>query len=227
MWLSLSIPIGLSVAHYFGLHTYKGIKAFKNELRSFASGFTIGYVFLFLLPEIPKMANEIGAGLLVLPLLGFMLFHLAHKAIFRNKRWYKKSTVFEEELHLTTAALYSFLVTFSLVKLSINDMARSLFLAIVIIIHIGLTELSHKEVSSGHYLERLKIPVMVMFTMLGGLLPMIGVVTRRTTGWMFAFTIGTIIYTAIREELPKDAEGNSWMFMFGVVSLIAAENILL
>lgn len=216
-WLALLIPLILSVTHFLGLHSNSLIKKKKAILRSFSSGFSIAYVFLFLLPELPKLSLELGVDTALLTLIGFSIFHLSHKSVFVQTGWFVHKRQWLEEIHLVTALTYNFLITFSLVEVTVSEFSKGMLLAGVFILHVGLIELSHPY-GSKKYIERIKLPLLIAATMIGGVLPLLGVFNRSITTVLFAMTAGAIIYTAIREELPKEADGNPWWFVLGVSS---------
>ncbi len=217
----LLIPLALSLAHYLGIHNAGALADKKGAVRSFAAGFSIGYVFLFLLPELPLLKNLVGVDTAILALLGFSLFHAAHKAVFKGHKWLKTEVTLDE-IHLIVAAAYSFMLTYSLVEIALKNLWQGLILGMVIVLHIGLSEVIHTE-AKGEVAQSIKIPLMIVFTLLGGVLPIAGLMSAKMNAVLFALTAGAIIYTAVREELPHDSDGEPALFLLGVMSLLVGK----
>lgn len=224
-WYSQIIPVLLSLTHFVGLHNRWVFARKKGSVRSFAAGFSIAYVFLFLLPELPVLASVNGIETFLLSLIGFSVFHISHKLIFNKPDLVWNKNIKLEELHLLTSVMYSFLVTFSLVEIAVNDLNRGILLSLVFVLHIGLIELS-EPYKYKKLLIKVKTPLLILATMLGGLLPVISAVNVTFTAILFSLTTGAIIYTAIREELPTDAGGKPWFFMLGVSIPVLAVMVL-
>lgn len=214
------IPLALALAHYVGLHRTIKNKSLLQNLRSFSGGFSVAYVFLIVFPEIYQLNNQSPIDTLVLTVIGFALFHVLLKFIFKQ-RSSKKRTLLLDEIHTGTAALYSFLLAFSLVEISKQNMTQSMVLVILIILHTTLSELSRKELTH-HAKAPWKTPFLITATLLGGLLPIIQIVTSSLTATLYAFAAGAIIYITIREEVPEGKEGSPSLFIMGVFLLIIA-----
>lgn len=217
-YLVFAIPLGISLTHLLGVYGRKMLSGRKEMIRSFASGFSIAYVFLFLLKELPYRSVKGGIDAVLIALIGFSLFHGAHKYIFTRARKAESSQLLLDEIHLVTSAMYSFLVTFSMVEVAQREVWSGLLLAALVMVHLGLTEMSHRFPSN--YVRHIQIPFLVTFTLLGGLVPILGWTNRLMTAIVFGLTSGAVIYTAIREELPNDSEGKPIWFLSGVTSLI-------
>ena len=217
-WYLMVIPVGLSLAHYFGIYGHEHYKRFSGLIRSFAAGFSIAYVFLILFPDLPSFGDNVHVNTSMLTLIGFALFHGAHKWVFQASSK-SKQALLSDEIHLITAASYSFLISFSLVELLRSEPSQGMLMALVIIIHTLLSEISQVDVGKS-YIDQFTTPILVIVTMFGGLLPLFGWINRSLTVTLFSITAGAIIYIAIREELPDDSHGKPSLFFLGVASLI-------
>lgn len=215
------IPFALALAHYIGLHRSIKDKSILQNLRSFSGGFSVAYVFLIVFPEIYRLNTQSSVDTLVLTVIGFALFHVLLKFIFKQ-RSSKKRTLLLDEIHTGTAALYSFLLSFSLVEISKQNVSTSMILVVLVILHTTLSELSHKELTH-HAKAPWKTPVLITATLLGGLFPIINLATTSLTAILYAFAAGAIMYITIREEVPEGKEGRPGLFLMGVFLLIIAK----
>lgn len=221
----LLIPFSLSLAHYIGLKFDMKSKRNIQTLRSFAAGFSIGYVFLFLLPEVFRVRETAQLEVLYVMLLGFVFFHITHKYVYRIRGTFER-VLFQDEIHLFTAALYFFLISFLLVETTVIDTAKGVLLTILLIVHTMLVDLSHTALTATHKVK-FKLPLIITATVLGGLLPIIGLSNSTITTILFALTAGAIMYISIREEIPDDKQNNLPLFILGALMLTVANFFLL
>lgn len=219
------IPLSLAVAHYIGLKYDIRSKRNIQTFRSFAAGFSIGYVFLFLLPEVFRIREAAQHETLYIVLLGFMFFHFTHKYIYKVRGDSDKALLLDE-IHLLTAALYFFLIAFLLVETTIVDTAKGLIITILLTVHTVLVDLSHTSLTTTHKVKY-KLPIIITATFLGGLLPMFGLTNPTITTFLFSLTAGAIMYISIREEIPDEKQSNLSLFILGALLLIAANMLLL
>lgn len=220
----LLIPFSLSLAHYIG--PKYDIKSKQNIrfLRSFAAGFSIGYVFLFLLPEVFRVREAAQLEILYVMLLGFLFFHMTHKYVYRIRGTFER-VLFQDEIHLLTSSLYFFLISFLLVETTIIDTTKGVLLTILLIAHTMLVDLSHTALSETHKIK-FKLPLIIVATIAGGILPIIGIAASSVTTILFALTVGAIMYISIREEIPDDRQSHLPLFILGAVMLIVVDILL-
>lgn len=216
----LAVPLSLSLAHYAGFKIHPHSKKSVEILHSFAAGFSIAYVFLILLPEINRLSKDDEFFSMGLALVGFALFHAALKLAFRNTDVKRRQSMIDG-IHLATLAVYSFLISFFLVELTIERLKHGIFTLIIILIHTVLSDINqytmHKSESN-----TLKIPIVISATLLGGILPFMGFVNRTLEVALFALTAGAIIYISVREEIPTNSSGKPAFFLIGVFMLMTS-----
>lgn len=211
----LAIPFFLSIAHIVNALYEPKLRAHKTAIRSFTAGFSVAYVFLLLLLEIADFGERAGINTAVYILLGFTLFHVAHKIVFKEKDPKKRSFLIDE-VHLATISAYSLLITFFLVELTKLNALQGVIISFVIIIHTILIEISQKDVGR-RYHRSLKVVLPIISTLIGGLLAIWSLVPDSMTIALLALTAGAVVYMAIREEIPSDKEDKSLMFLIGVL----------
>ncbi len=208
----LGIPLLLSLAHYLGMRWDLHSKTRIHLLRSLTAGFSVGYVFLILLPEVNLLGTQLAVDPMVLVLAGFVFFHVAHKFIFLTRDKPHKVLLLDE-IHIFTAGLYNFLITFSMVELITRNFFKGMIVFMLMLVHTVLVEISHAETSRQS--EHAKMVSLIIATFLGGMLAILGITNLSVTTFLFAVTVGAIIYIAIREEIPRDSATNPIYFILG------------
>lgn len=189
-------------------------KASPNKMRfiSISAGVSVSYIFLILLPEIYSGAMNISKLLFLGILFGFGVFHIIEKFIRQN---FTGPELRKEHrlIHSSTSFVYFFVVGFLLVKLAENDGSLSaVLLFIPITLHIIIDSLPRRHTKK-HYLRVLSASspflgaVAASFINIGeiGNVILLGVVG------------GALLYTVIRESLPRDREGKPLYFITGLL----------
>lgn len=214
----LIVPFLIWGSHYLGLKLDLRSKQNIEMVQSLAAGLAVGYVFLYLIPEVTRHGYENEIETMSIALLGFVFFHIALKVVFKTTNT-KRQHFLSDEIHLLAVSLYNFIITFTLIELIKVNQAQGLLLLFLIVTHTTLSELSHKELNKDEN-QRLKTPMIFLATILGALVPVFGLVDPLLRSVMFSFTSGAIIYISIREEIPEGRDGNPLLFIIGVFFLL-------
>ncbi len=223
MYKLLFIPLALALIQYFDIHKLKFITNQREILRSFSAGFSVAYVFLLLFPELPALGIQTHVDTALYTLIGFTIFHEAHKLVFTTKNTTKKN-LYLQDVHLITAGFYHFLVTFFLVEISKRDIIQGVIVTAIIATHMILSEISQIDTKIHSKKKTLSITALILG---GGILALLDVLDRSSTTAMFAATAGAIAYIAIREEIPQDNKVKPFYFLNGILVVIILESVLL
>lgn len=219
----LLVPIVLATIQYLDLHKITYIRHHREILRSFSAGFSVAYVFLLLFPELPKLGIQTHVDTALYTLLGFSLFHEAHKLVFKEKNKSKKKH-YLHNIHLVTAGLYSFLVTFFLVEITKQDLVQGAIITIIIATHMILSEITQVDISVH---SKTKTILITSLTLVGGVLAILSILNVIMTVILFSITAGAIAYIAIREEIPNERTVKPLYFLNGILVLIIVEMLFL
>ncbi|MFW5720085.1 MAG: hypothetical protein ACOCXT_03610 [Candidatus Dojkabacteria bacterium] len=227
MWGSilLLVPIVLSLGHFAGQEIRIGSKRILETIQSFAGGFSVAYVFLILIPEIVGRGLGSGSLSMSLALIGFTIFHVALRyATRRDKSDSKRHLV--REVHIGILALYSFLVSFSLVQLLQQDIYYGLIMLLIILIHTTLLEINYVHLDTVKPIS-FKSPFIILATLLGGIIPLFNIIAIEVELAFFSLTAGAIMYIAVREEIPQESKGSPAWFISGVFLLIFLSTLII
>jgi len=145
-------------------------------------------------------------------LFGFGIFHLIEKYIRQN---FTGPALRKEHrlIHSSTSFVYFFVVGFLLVKLAESDSGlSSVLLFVPIMLHIVIDSLPRRHTKK-HHLRALSASS-----------PFLGAITAsfiniNTIGNVILLGVvgGALLYTVVRESLPRDREGKPLYFVTGLL----------
>ena len=219
----LVIPLFLSLVHIVGIYGNYYFHRGLEYVRSFAAGFSVAYVFLILLPELTLLSARANIDTALFSLIGFVIFHEAHKSVFKHKSAIVRLRVVDE-IHLITVGVYSFLITFFLSEIVREDLVGGVIVGVIVAAHFLLSEISQAQTGS-HKKHTYKLPIMIASTFLGGIVVATDIAGAATTATLFALTAGALVYIAIREEIPQKERGKPFYFLIGTLVLISVRMI--
>ena len=213
MVVGIILALILSIVDFFTEGLFSKASSFKMKFISASAGVSVSYIFLILLPEIYKGAMAINRLLFLAILFGFCAFHIIEKYIrpnFTGPALRKE----HQAVHSTTSFAYFFVVGFLLVKLvESSGSISALLLFIPIMLHIIIDSLPRRHTKI-HYLRALSASSPFLGAILASFVdvgPMGNVILLGIVG-------GALLYTVVRESLPRDREGRPMYFVTGLLS---------
>jgi len=202
----------LSIVDFFTEGLFSKASPIKMKFISFSAGISVSYIFLVLLPEIYSGAITINKLLFLAVLFGFGVFHLIEKYIRQN---FTGPALRKEHrlIHSSTSFVYFFVVGFLLVKLVGSDGNLSAILLFVpIMLHIVIDSLPRRHTKKYH-LRALS----ASSPFLGAILATFVDVGNIGNVILLGIVGGALLYTVVRESLPRDREGKPLYFITGVL----------
>ncbi len=201
----------LSVVDFFTEGLFSKASPNKMKFISFSAGVSISYIFLVLLPEIYSSAVAINKLLFFPVLFGFGLFHIIEKYIRQN---FTGTEMRKEHrlVHSTTSFIYFFVVGFILVKLTESGSVQSVLLFIPIMLHIIIDSLPRRHTKKHHM--RALSAASPFFGALTAAFIDIGEIGNVA---LLGIIGGALLYTVVRESLPRDREGRPLYFIIGLL----------
>jgi len=211
MVIGYILALILSVVDFFTEGLFSKASPNKMKFISVAAGVSVSYIFLILLPEIYSSAVAINKLLFFAILFGFGIFHIIEKYIRQN---FTGPELRKEHrlIHSTTSFIYFFVVGFILVKLSDSNYVHSTLLFIPIILHIIIDSLPRRHTKK-YYLRVLSAGSPFFGALIAAF------VDVGTIGNVILLGIigGALLYTVVRESLPRDREGRPLYFIIGLL----------
>jgi hypothetical protein len=212
MVVGLILALTLSVVDFLTEGLFSKASPNKMKFISVSAGVSVSYIFLILLPEIYSRSITINRILFLAVLFGFGIFHIIEKYIRQN---FTGPALRKEHrlVHSSTSFIYFFVVGFLLVKLSgTNSALASILLFVPIALHIIIDSLPRRHTKK-HYLRAFSASS-----------PFLGAITASffdvgTVGNVILLGMvgGALLYTVVRESLPRDREGKPLYFITGLL----------
>lgn len=212
MAIGYILAIALSVIDFITEGLFLKASPAKMKFISASAGVSVSYIFLILLPEIYSGSLEISRVLFIAVLLGFGIFHITEKYIRQN---FTGPALRKEHrlIHSTTSFVYFFVVGFLLVKLTENNGNLAAFLLFIpIALHIVIDSLPRRHTKKQH------------LRALSASSPFLGALTASALDIgnigniaLLGIVGGALLYTVVRESLPRDREGKPLYFIMGLL----------
>lgn len=184
----------------------------KMKFISASAGVSVSYIFLILLPEIYSGSLKISRVLFLTILFGFGIFHIIEKYIRQN---FTGPALRKEHrlVHSITSFVYFFVVGFLLVKLAQgNSNLHAFLLFIPIALHIVIDSLPRRHTKKQH-LRALS----ASSPFLGALTASVFDVGNMGNVALLGIVGGALLYTVVRESLPREREGKPLYFIMGLL----------
>ena len=206
------LALALSIIDFITEGLFLKASPFKMKFISASAGVSVSYIFLILLPEIYSGSIEISRVLFIAILLGFGIFHVIEKYIRQN---FTGPALRKEHrlVHSTTSFVYFFVVGFLLVKIAEKDSGLGAFLLFIpIALHIVIDSLPRRHTKKQH-LRALS----ASSPFLGAILASVLDVGNAGNNALLGIVGGALLYTVVRESLPRDRKGKPLYFITGLL----------
>ena len=212
MVVGLILALILSIVDFFTEGLFSKSSPNKMKFISISAGVSVSYIFLILLPEIYFASVEISRLLFLAVLFGFGAFHIVEKYIRQN---FTGPALRKEHrlIHSSTSFVYFFVVGFLLVKLAEgNSSLSSVLLFVPIMLHIIIDSLPRRHTKK-HHLRALS----ASSPFLGAILASFVDIGNTGNVILLGIVGGALLYTVVRESLPRDREGRPMYFITGLL----------
>jgi hypothetical protein len=217
IYLMLAFGLLIGIAHYFS-RRLKMEGPNKMKLLSLSSGVFITYLFLHMFPELYEIDVMLNKTSLVFVLIGFSIFHILEKYIYKHSK--STNTLKRElkEVHAVSLFIYYFVIGIAIVNLGeyIGTLEMILFI-VPVLVHAALSSISFGEthaVAKGAPIIRLFVS---SSTLLGILMAYSLGILRIAHYAIVGSILGMLLYITIVDSIPKEKEGEPAYFLLGVV----------
>jgi zinc transporter ZupT len=215
---ALLLALILALVHLFSERYARHAKKFHIQTISFSAGLFLGLIFLYLLPEFFKGMDHIGEGIYFLMLAGFACMHLGEKYIYQHVKDRKEKMQDLASIHALGFFVNHFIVGITLfLAFRIEGSLSGFLIFMPLLLHAFSSSLSLNEIDKklkSRFLSWVVLP----------LSPMIGVAFAYLLNFspyiyhlMFSFVLGTMLYIAVRDTLPRNELGKPIFFATGVM----------
>jgi len=206
----------LGVVHFFNEKIQIRQEFVRVRAISFIAGISVTYIFLNLLPEVYKGFELFDRIIFISLLAGFTLSHVIEKFVYQHSA---PQTLRENlgGVHSAAFFLYYFFIGVIFVSLNnINALSSVLFfLPVMFYSAVGILSLEkiHPKIW-----ERLSVKLLLSASsLIGVLFADVFLQYQIIFDLLFAFVLGTFLYTSLIDFVPRDAKGRPEYFVLGVL----------
>lgn len=204
----------------------------RSAFLSFASGVSIAFVFIDLLPELAAGQRVVAQSetdafaflerhVYLLALLGLCVFYGLERMVLSARR---PSRALADGsagggmywLHISAFALYNALVGYLLVHRVEEGERHPTLLSLALALHFLVNDLGLREHYKRHYGGAGRW-ILVAAPLLGLAAGYGSTLSDVALAVLYAFLAGGIILNTLKEELPEDRQARFWAFALGVV----------
>ena len=216
VFFSLFLGFFLGFIHFIGegLNIPQGTRHY--HIISFASGISIGYLFLDLLPHTYDAAEHLRGGVFFFLLMGFAFVHLVEKYFYQHAEATKLKHEFKT-VHSITFFIYYFLAGFVVVELVQQSLLEGILFVFPVSIHAGLSSASLSEIH-GRFKptlwERLLLSLATPTGVLAAFTIHLPPVLQNIT---ISGIAGVLLYVFVKEFLPEKEKGQPLLFILGLL----------
>lgn len=213
----LALAAVLSVMNWFSELYSDALGKFHSKIVSFSAGLFITYIFLFMFPEIFKGSQLIGESVFFFVLFGFVIFHILEKYIYQHVTD-KKLLLYElSELHIGGFFADQFLVGILLfISFSKGQDILSYFIFLPLLLHTVSSSISLTQIDTHINQNKIIMFILAAAPFFGALTAFLLVLGPENYILLLSFVVGAMLYTVIRDAMPRGKEGNINFFLFGL-----------
>ncbi|MEW6491678.1 MAG: hypothetical protein AB1589_03885 [Cyanobacteriota bacterium] len=233
---NLAIPLlsGLFAIGLAIIHLYAGKLRFLDRIPrsrwlSMASGVSVAYVFIHLLPELSERQEAIAqTGVLsflehhvyLMALLGLVIFYGLDRAVEESQDRNQKSG--EENkadpgifwLHIVSFALYNALIGYLLVHREEPGFQTLFLFFIAMGLHFMVNDYGLRQ-DHQHTYHKIGRWILAAAIIVGWVIGYGTEISEAAISVLFAFLAGGIILNVLKEELPEERKSRFWAFALG------------
>ena len=224
--LTALIAIGLALTHLFcGKLRFAPIP--RNRWLSAASGVSVAYVFVHILPELNQhqvVLKQVESGVIsylehhvyLIALLGLTVFYglerIANLSRQRGEEDVTSPGVFW--LHIGSFSIYNALIGYLLLHREQPGITNLLLFSCAMALHFAVNDSGLRE-HHKHIYDRIGRWILAAAIIVGWVLGSATEIGKTAIAVLFAFLAGGIVLNVLKEELPEERESRFWAFALG------------
>ncbi|MEN9518253.1 MAG: hypothetical protein RLZZ381_841 [Cyanobacteriota bacterium] len=231
LFLSGLFAIALALIHLFAGKLRFLETTPRNIWLSFASGVSVAYVFVHILPELSQaqetVTGAVGEALsflehhvYLLALLGLAIFYgLERAAIVSRQRNQKEGKGDVTEigvfwLHIVSFAFYNALIGYLLLHREEAGVLSLFFFFLAMALHFVVNDFGLRE-NHKHVYHKLGRWILAAAIIVGWAIGVGSELSPAAIALLFAFLAGGVILNVLKEELPEERQSRFWAFALG------------
>ena len=215
-FLPIVYSVILGVIHFFNEKIQIHQEYIRIRVISFIAGISVTYMFLTLLPEIYRGFEIFDRVIFISLLAGFTISHVTEKYIYQHSAPH----ALKERLsvvHSMAFFLYYFFIGVILVKLNETSSLISVLFFLPVMFYSAVGILSLEKIHSKIWERPVVKLLLSLSTLIGVLFADLLLGFDAVFNLLFAFVVGTFLYTALIDFVPREAKGKPEYFTLGVL----------
>lgn len=215
------LAAALAVVHFFGEEIDEVTGNYREMVISFATGVSITYVFLQLLPDFHSIVAGADKTVFLFPLFGFSAIHLAEKYVAKTGASREVMKKRYKEIHSVFLFIYHGAIGFLITVLLAESITSGLLFFLPILFHSAVSSFSLSELHEDVVrLPAVKVAISAA-PLLGVLLHQTGFMSSNLLNPVFGIVIGMFVYVVIRDAIPEGDKGKPKGYILGLLSYLA------
>lgn len=211
------LTFALAAVHFVAEELEESLEGYHESIFSFATGVSVTYIFVRLIPEFHRIAIDSTETIFVAPLIGFSSIHLAEKYIAKTEQSRQKMVREYGEIHSAFLFMYHGAIGFLIASLVSQNTVSGLLFFVPVMLHIGLSSFSLSELDE-EIASMLSVKILVSSApLLGALTYAAGIVSEQFFNPVFGVVIGMFMYVVIRDSIPGGDEGRPGEYILGML----------
>jgi len=212
----LQAPAALFTALLAVVHLLSGRLRVDGERRrrwlSAASGVSVAYVFVLLLPEVSEAALSVGERqgeallaeqlVYLMALVGFVVFYGVEVVVVQRRGEPTETATGVYRFHLAVFALYSAVIGFLLFHQEVETVTSLALYAVAMGLHLVATDAGLRR-HHGAAFDRWGRWLLAGGTLVGGAMGALAAESGLALSMTFGFLAGAIVLNVVKEELPS------------------------
>lgn len=211
----------MGVVHFLAEELEEHISGYRERIVSFSAGASITYIFVQLMPEFHRIAQESTELIFIFPLAGFSSIHLIEKYIARSGREEEKMREEYGEVHSAFLFIYSGAIGYLIASLIAESAVSGLLFFAPIILHVVVSSLSVTELHQNFAQKRVVKLAISAAPLLGVLAYSAVPIAENYFNPLFGTVIGMFFYVVVRDSIPRDDQGQPVEYVLGAVIYLA------
>ncbi len=226
-WFSALFALSLALVHIYAgkLKFLGGVP--RSYWLSMASGVSVAYVFVHLLPDLGEKQITINqTGILgfiehhvyLLALLGLSIFYGLESLVTKSQKEQNnlaKAKIFW--LHIGSFALYNALIGYLLLHRETPGLLSLISFFVAMALHFLVNDYGLREDHQQNY-HKIGRWILAAAIIIGWVIGAGTEISEAAIAVLFAFLAGGIILNILKEELPEERKSRFWAFTVGVAA---------
>ena len=224
----------LALVHLYGVNLRFLSHLPRSWWLSFASGVSVAYVFIHLLPDLNQHQSVLDEAIplafieshvYIMALLGLAVFYGLERLVKRSQqrspqRTDETASLRVYWLHIAVFATYNALIGYLLLHREDESLRGLLFFLVAMALHFLVNDVGLQQDHKRTY-HRSGRWILASTVLTGWIIGNTAEISEAAIAALFAFLAGGIILNVLKEELPEERESQFWAFATGTSAYAA------